>query len=360
MWQRILTLASCLLWDDIHCYNAYMTSSARHVIGHEWAVLSLDRVVADNRPAHAYLISGPPHIGKATLAQSLALALNCQAHNTARPCGQCRSCQLIAAGKHPDVQLIEPEGAHVKIDQVRALQHDLALRPVEGRYRVAIFDQFETATTEAQNALLKTLEEPPDYVVLIVLAADPEALLPTIVSRCQQIMLRPLTMTQVREGLIETWGVAADRAEVLAHLSGGRLGWAVTAASDPAILQDRDRYLADLLLLLKSDRVTRFDYADKVTRKGDVREALDLWRTWWRDVMLTASGSSAEMVNIDRVEQIHALAQQMDIQQAQTAAEACGRALWQIDHNVTARLVLEVLLLDFPHTLESAQIHSSD
>ncbi len=318
------------------------------VVGHEWAVLNFDRAVSDNRPAHAYLIGGPPHIGKTTLALALALALNCRSVDADRPCRTCRSCQLISAGKHPDVQVIEPDGLRVKIDQVRALQHDLALRPVEGRYRVAIFDQFETATIEAQNALLKTLEEPPDYVVLIVLAADPELLLPTIVSRCQSIMLRPLTSTQVREALIQAWSVEAERANMLAHLSGGRLGWAVTAASDAAVLRDRAKYLDDLSMLLKSDRVRRFDYAEELTRKGDAREALDLWRTWWRDVMLAASGSSAELVNIDRVEQIRALAQQLDVNQAQTAAEACGRALWQIDHNVTARLVMEVLLLDFP------------
>ncbi len=330
-----------------------MTSSAWPVVGHEWAVLNLDHAASDDRPAHAYLISGPPHIGKTTLARAVALALNCRsdpnkASGQARPCRSCRSCQLIEAGRHPDVQLIEPDGLHVKIDQVRALQHDLALRPMEGRYRVAIFDQFETATTEAQNALLKTLEEPPDYVVLILLTADPELLLPTIVSRCQPIMLRPLTTIQVREALIDLWGVEADRANVLAHLSGGRLGWAVNAAGDPAILQKRAKYLDDVLMLLKSDRVTRFDYADELTRQGGTREALDLWRTWWRDVMLVASGSSAELVNIDRMEQIHVLAKQMDVNQAQAAAEACGHALWQIDKNVTARLAVEVLLLDFP------------
>jgi DNA polymerase-3 subunit delta' len=325
-----------------------MTATVWPVIGHDWVVLNLARAVADDRPAHAYLISGPPHIGKTTLARSLAMALNCRATDSARPCLHCRSCQLIGADKHADVQLIAPDGAHLKIDQVRALQHSLSLRPVEGRYRAAIFNQFETATVEAQNALLKTLEEPPDYAVLIVITSDPELLLPTIVSRCQALMLRPLTTAQVREALINRWGSSADRADVLAHLSGGRLGWAVNAATDPALLQSRAKYLDDLLSLLKASRVARFAYADKLTKKGDAREALDIWRTWWRDVLLSAGGSTAEVVNIDRAEQIRALALQIDVNQARFAAEACGRALWQIDKNVTARLVVEVLLLDFP------------
>ncbi len=325
-----------------------MTASAWPVSGHTWAVLNLDRAISDDRPAQAYLISGPPHIGKTTLARALALTLNCQSDLPARPCLRCRPCQLITTGKHPDVQLIAPDGLHLKIDQVRALQHDLALRPVEGRYRVAIFDQFETATPEAQNALLKTLEEPPDYAVLILLAADPELLLPTIVSRCQQIVLRPLTTTQVYEALRKTWKVEAKQANVLAHLSGGRLGWAVAAAGDPTIMDDRAQYLDDLVMLLTADRVARFNYADMVAKKGEVREVLDLWRTWWRDVLLAVSGSMADPVNIDRVEEIRALAQRLNVDQAASAAEACGRALWQIDRNVTARLAVEVLLLDLP------------
>lgn len=327
-----------------------MTSPHWPILGHDWAVTQLDRAVHDQHVAHAYLISGPAHIGKATLAKALALALNCTADQ--RPCSAqsaCRSCTLIAAGKHPDVQVIEPEGRTLKIDQVRALEHELALRPVEGRYRVAILDQFETATIEAQNALLKTLEEPPGYVVLILVAADAELLLQTIVSRCQSIALRPLTVAQVRDALLAAKSIDATRADLLAHLSGGRLGWAINAAKDETVLATRAQALDDLLRLLRADRVARFAYAEDLTRKdGRARETLDLWRTWWRDVLLAASGSAAELVNLDRVEQIREVAQQIDVAKAKSAAEACGRALWQIDHNATARLVVEVLLLDLP------------
>ncbi len=324
--------------------------SATHwpVVGHAWAVLNLDRSVAEHHSAQAYLISGPAHIGKTTLARTLALALNCES-KTDRPDRLCRSCQLIQNDHHPDVQVIEPDGSRIKIDQVRAVQHDLALSPVEGKFRVAIFNQFELATIEAQNALLKTLEEPPSYAVLIVLASDPELLLPTIVSRCQLITLRPLTVAQVRAALIDQWKVEADRANLLAHLSGGRLGWAINAATDRSIMETRSKLLDDLVQLLKSDRVARFAYAEDSTHTdGRAREAIEVWQTWWRDVMLAASQSTAEPINIDRATEIVAMSQQIDLDRAHAAVEACTKATWQIDRNATARQVMEVLLLDFP------------
>jgi DNA polymerase-3 subunit delta' len=153
----------------------------------------------------------------------------------------------------------------------------------------------------------------------------------------------------VREALNTRWNVEAQQANLLAHLSGGRLGWAISAVNDSSIMPARARYLDDLQSLLKADRVARFAYAEDLTKKSDLaRSAIDLWRTWWRDVILVTSGSSAELINIDRADQIQALAQQVDLNQAKSAADACGRALWQMDRNVTARLVVEVLLLDFP------------
>lgn len=325
-----------------------MSSTHWPVVGHEWAVLNLDRSVAEHRAAQAYLISGPAHIGKTTVARALALALNCES-KTDRPDLHCRSCQLIQNDRHPDVQVIEPDGAHLKIEQVRALQHDLALSPVEGKFRVSIFDQFELATIEAQNALLKTLEEPPSYAVLIVLASDPELLLPTIVSRCQLITLRPLTVAQVRAALIDQWKVNNDQANLLAHLSGGRLGWAINAVTDRSIMENRSKLLDDLVQLLKSDRVARFAYAEGITRKdGRTREAIEVWQTWWRDVMLAASQSTAEPINIDRAAELVTMSKQIDLDRAHAAVEACAKATWQLERNTAARQVMEVLLLDFP------------
>jgi DNA polymerase-3 subunit delta' len=326
--------------------------SAWPIVGHKWAVALLQNAVEMGRQAHAYLISGPAQIGRCTLALAAARALNCTGDS--RPCqlpgpDVCRACRLIAAGTHPDVRVIVPQGASIKIDQVRELQHELALSPVEGRFRVAIVDGMELATAEASNALLKTLEEPPAYVVLILVALEPELLLPTIVSRCQPIPLRPLALEEVQAALVSRWGVADERARQLAHLSGGRLGWALAVAQDENLLQKRAACLDDLARLLDAKRVARFAYAEDLA--GDsaaALETLDVWESWWRDVLLVAAGSSAPLVNVDRRAELEQQAGRFGVERARQVIVALSRTAWQIRHNANVRLALETLLLDLP------------
>jgi DNA polymerase-3 subunit delta' len=327
-----------------------MSISSYPVIGHDWAVTSLLRALETGHAAHAYLITGLEHIGKSALARFLAQALNCTGQPV--PCGQCRACKLIAAGKHPDLHLVAPEGNTLKIDQVRALQHDLALAPMEGRFRVAILEGMEKATAEASNALLKTLEEPPPSVVLILIAPEAEALLPTIVSRCRLVALRPLSVEVVRDALVERWGMERERAETLAHLSGGRLGWAVLAAQDEAVLAHRAQLLDALIELTGQGRVERFAYAEGMAAdSATARETLRLWQTWWRDVMLLASGSGATLTNSDRLDALRDHANRFGVEKAKEAAAGIARTLWQLDHNANARLALEVLMLDLPRAM---------
>ena len=324
-----------------------MPVSFNSVVGHDWAVSLLLRSVEQSHASHAYLFTGIDHIGKSTLARMLAQALNC----VEQPwfCGQCRACKLIASGKHPDLHLVAPEGNALRIDQVRALQHDLALSPMEGRYRVAILEGMDRATPEASNALLKTLEEPPPHVVVILIAPEAELLLPTIVSRCQLIALRPLSAEVVRAALVERWKVDCERAETLAHLSGGRLGWAVMATQDESLLARRAQWLDDLMRLTGQGHVERFAYAE--TMSGDphgARETLRLWQTWWRDVMLLACGSDSMLTNSDRRDALREQASRFGVDRARAAASRLAQALWQLDHNANARLALEVLMLDLP------------
>lgn len=317
------------------------------VVGHKWAVDLLKRALASERVAHAYLLTGPPQIGKRSLALNFAQALNCL--DQEKPCGQCLACSKIAHGSHPDVQVIQGEGRTIKIDQMRTLRHEAALFPLEGRWKVYIIRQMEQATAEAANCLLKTLEEPPSHVILMLTASEAEALLPTIVSRCQVLNLRPLATETVQRSLQERWGVDAKRAQLLARLSGGRLGWAVAAGQDDAILDQREKHLDEMMELMGQGRVERMGYARQLSHNPEaVRELLHLWLSWWRDLLLTASGSSAGIVNIDRGGTLRVQAQRYSLAQVRDFVKALRAAAWRLEHNANTRLTLEVLMLGLP------------
>ena len=197
------------------------------IYGHDWAVDYLRKGMVNNRVRHAYLITGIPSIGKTTLAQSFAMALNCTHEDMAmRPCGECRSCKKSLTGNHPDLlfSINDPNTGALKIDEIRRVTGLIALKPYETRYRIAIFENFHRANGTAQDALLKTLEEPPPHAVMILLTPSLEPILSTITSRSQIIHLRPVAAQGVFDTLTERYQVEEEHADLLARLSGGRIG----------------------------------------------------------------------------------------------------------------------------------------
>lgn len=328
-----------------------MVDNSWSVVGHDWAVKLLRHTVNIGRSSHALLITGPPNVGKGSLARALAQTLLCT--QNPRPCGNCRACKLVIAGNHPDLRWIVPQDGSLKVAQVRELTHQLALAPIEGPWQIAVLDRFELATAGAANALLKTLEEPAPTVVLILLAQQAEALLPTIVSRCQIIPLRPVPRTIIERALIERWRVDAEQAKLLSHICGGRLGWAVSAAKTPDLLDRRAQALDDLVTLLHDKRVARFAYAESIARRDaeSILETLELWTGWWRDVLLLTSHSPVPLTNIDRQEELAQAATQHDVKGAQSALVALQTTQGQLARNANTRLALEVLLLTLPCVL---------
>ena len=323
------------------------------IIGHEWATEALASAITHDRVGHAYLITGTEHIGKTTLARLFAQALNCESEN--KPCGECRACTLIKNGRHPDIRIVEPEVSKrgkktLKIEEIRILQHDLSLTAYEARYKVAILPDFDAATIGASNAFLKTLEEPPSNVILLLTASDADTLLTTITSRCRVVNLRPVPTDLIEESLITRWRVPAEKAHLLAYVADGRLGWAVNAATNNAVLINREEHLTQLHNALDGNRVARFAIADKLAKKPEELPALlQTWLSWWRDVTILAQKEpSPALSNIDEQEKMMEQLPRWKDGEAFDSLKQTDHALWALGRNANGRLLMENLLLSYP------------
>jgi len=263
----------------------------RDILGQEWVVSHLKTARKKGRLAHAYLFLGPEGVGKASTAQALAAALNCQTPlEDGDACGSCASCRRLAAGTHPDFLVISPTSEamqpQIKIGQIREFRRLTSYPPFGGGWRVALIKPAEAMNDEAANALLKTLEEPPERH-LIMLTAQVEAdLLPTVVSRCHKLAFAPLPAALIAGELERRRGLTPPQAQLLAALSGGSLGRALTL--DPeAILAQRRQVLSDLGALATGSAAAVLDWAQRLAKsRPDLDHFLSLAQMWYRDLLL--------------------------------------------------------------------------
>ena len=326
------------------------------ITGHEHAINTLRRALVAERVRHAYLFTGPEHIGKALLARRFAQTLLCTGGPDPRmapqnPCNVCLSCRKVMHNNHPDVHYIArpPDKQFILIDQVRALQNDSARKTLEGRRNVFIIQGMHEMNVQAANCLLKTLEEPEPDVVLLLTAPDPGQLLPTILSRVQQIPMHLLTTTQIKTALEERWQVEPEEAALIAALAAGRMGWAVQAVEDEDMLATRKAQLETLTKLPTLNRASRFDIAQRLSADGDkLRGILELWLLWWRDMVLAANNSLDLVVNVDMSNLLQKQAAKVGPAESQRMMRAILGTMEALDQNVNARTALEVLMLDLP------------
>ncbi|HEV2582864.1 MAG TPA: DNA polymerase III subunit delta' [Ktedonobacteraceae bacterium] len=332
------------------------TNQGWGIVGHEHAIDTLRRALLSDRVRHAYLFSGPDHIGKSLLVRRFAQTLLCTggqdpAGSPQNPCNTCLSCRKVMHNNHPDVHYIArpPDKQFILIDQVRALQGDSARKTMEGRRNIFIITGMHEMNVQAANCLLKTLEEPEPDVVLLLTAPDPGALLPTILSRVQQIPLHLLTTAQIKAALEQFWSVEEREAALVAALAAGRMGWAVQAIEDEDMLANRKTQLEMLARLPMLSRARRFEVAQQLSADGDrLRGILELWLLWWRDLVLAAHNSLDLIVNVDMLALLEKQAAKVGQAEAQRMVRAILGTMEALDQNVNARVALEVLMLDLP------------
>ena len=323
--------------------------------GHDKAVNILGRALGEGRTAHAYLVTGPEHVGKMTLALDLARAVNCL--GAERPCDACAQCRRVDQGLHADVRVVGvepgPSGGRqrvaIGIDQVREVQREASLKPYEGSSRVFIFDRAERLTEEAANSLLKILEEPPDQVVLVLLASDDSEVLPTILSRCHRIALRPVATSEIVSQLEARFGTDGANAVEIARMSTGRIGWAFRAAQDPGLLEERAERLTRFETAMEGGLEPRFAFAAGLSSSRDrARSELTLWLEWWRDVMAVNQRCPELVTNRSRKAGIESKARDLSPAQIVTAIRAIQQTIEYVERNVNMRLALENLMLRLP------------
>jgi DNA polymerase-3 subunit delta' len=308
------------------------------------------------RLAHAYLFVGPTGIGKKEIALQLAKALNCSGSETQEACDQCTSCAKLASHNHPDVTVLEPEGSAIGIDSIRSINKDVVYRPYEGEKSVYIISEAEKMTEDAANSLLKVLEEPPPYVLLLLLTSNPQALLPTILSRVQKVTFREVPRETVAAKLRAEHELSEERALFYAALAKGNPGEAERLALSETLLEDREEVLQVLEQLVGApDEFVVFELAEKLAqRRRAVTEVFELLVTLLRDVeLLSSEVRSTALINADIESRLQEYADRIPQGTASGAIQLVQQAVRAIDGNANTRLACEVLLLKLRQLLQS-------
>jgi len=313
------------------------------ITGHDRQKNILRRALKADRIAHAYLFEGPEGIGKRLTALAFARALLCV---DGTGCGDCPACRKVDHNNHPDIHILDAEEERIKIEQVRSLQQELMLRPLEGRYKVCLIDGAERMTVGAANALLKTLEEPQPNTLIILLTDHPEQLLPTICSRCQRLPFARLPRRQLADILAQRLDLGETEALILAALSEGSLKKAL-GQNRQLYLEKRRGLIQGLSALSAGSTIPTFSLADELaTEKELLPEILDIFQAFYRDVLLLKHGRpESELVNRDLLETLHKHCKNVTTASLMKKLKALESARYHLQRNVNRQLAMEIMLL---------------
>ncbi len=318
------------------------------IIGHEQLIEHLQNAIRTGKVSHAYILDGEEGAGKRLLARAFAQTLQCEKGGT-DACGECRSCIQAAGGNQPDIILVSHEKSNsIGVDEIREqLCQDIQIRPYSSPYKIYLVDEAEKMTVQAQNALLKTIEEPPSYGIILLLTANSQGFLPTILSRCVTLKLRPVSDAQVRRYLMEELHLPDYQADICAAFARGNIGKAKRLAQSEHFGELKDhalhlvRHIGDMEIYEITDAIRRVtDY------KADIGDYLDLLVLWYRDVLLFKATRQVDtLVFAEEINYISAQASKSSYEGLERIIEALDKAKVRLRANVNFELAMELLLL---------------
>lgn len=318
------------------------------ILGQEAVKEHLQNAIETHKVSHAYILSGEAGMGRKTLAHAFALTLFCE-QGRRQPCMSCHACKQVQSGNHPDlIHVTHEKPGSIGVDDIRSQINDtIPVRPYSSEYKIYIVDEAEKMTIQAQNALLKTIEEPPPYAVIFLLTTNQEAFLPTILSRCVQLKLKPLRDSVVKDYLTETMRISEADAEIYAAFARGNLGRAIQLASSE---QFRAMYM-QLLQLMKNIHTLDISMLLEEIRRIkegnlDIYECLDFMQLWYRDVLLYKVTKDINLLIFkNEYRAINEASQYSSYEGLENVQKAIDKARVRLDANVNMELVIELLLL---------------
>lgn len=318
------------------------------IIGQEQIKEHMRNVLATGKVSHAYIINGEKSSGKEFIAKVFAMALQCEKGGV-EPCQECRSCKQALSGNHPDIIRVTHEKPNtISVDDIRVqVNNDVAIKPYSSSRKIYIINEAEKMTVQAQNALLKTLEEPPEYTVILLLTANVNSLLPTILSRCVVLNMKPVPDELVKRFLMHQMEVPDYKAEVCVAFARGNIGKAKALASS----EDFENVKAEALSLLKYIREMELNEMiaaiKKITEyKLEINDYLDIMAIWYRDVLLfKATNDVNHLVFREEIQSLRKTAQHSSYEGIENIIEALEKAKRRLDANVNFELTMEMLML---------------
>ena len=306
------------------------------IIGHQKQLNYLKRMAESGKIPHALLFSGQEKLGKKTIALEFISRL------FEEP-----GVPKILGGRHPDFILIEPQGKQIQIDQIRDLSWRLSLKPIKAQLKAAIIDESHSMTREAQNCFLKTLEEPKGNTLLILVTEKPNFLLPTIISRCQIIKFYPVKKDEIERYLKNQGGSSKGEIEEIAKISQGRPGRAVELASSKEKFEFYKKRTKELDEILNSNLATRFQYAKDLSRQENLREILEIWLNYFRNIFIKNSSTSQATT---KGEEENLFSSPSKVEHLKSILQQIQRTIYLISTtNINPRLALEILMLELQH-----------